>query len=99
MRSSASTSPRARRPYGEGWAAAGDAAIALDPVLGNGVARALDGGRRAARTYLASLTAEREQGRALWQGNGRALQAEYEREREAIRKFHQPTEPAVRVAA
>jgi clorobiocin biosynthesis protein Clo-hal len=41
----------ARRPYGEGWAAAGDAAAFVDPILSSGVTLALQSGYRAACTF------------------------------------------------
>jgi flavin-dependent dehydrogenase len=41
----------ARRPVGEGWAAAGDAAAFVDPILSSGVTLALQSGHRAACTF------------------------------------------------
>jgi flavin-dependent dehydrogenase len=41
----------ARSPVGDGWAAAGDAAVFVDPILSSGVTLALQSGYRAAFTY------------------------------------------------
>ncbi len=55
----------ARSPVGPGWAAAGDAAIFIDPVLSSGVTLAVQSGHRAAYTWL---TARERPGQrdALW---------------------------------
>jgi flavin-dependent dehydrogenase len=42
-------------PAGEGWAAAGDAAAAYDPLSSHGIGSALAGGRQAAATLVAAL--------------------------------------------
>ncbi len=55
----------AERPVGPGWAAAGDAAIFIDPVLSSGVTLAVQSGHRAAYTWLtARETPQRAE--ALW---------------------------------
>lgn len=55
----------AKSPVGPGWAAAGDAAIFIDPVLSSGVTLAVQSGHRAAYTWL---TAQEKpwQREALW---------------------------------
>jgi clorobiocin biosynthesis protein Clo-hal len=42
----------ARSPVGPGWAAAGDAAVFIDPILSSGLTLAMQSGHRAAYTYL-----------------------------------------------
>ena len=81
-------SSRARAPIGEGWAAAGDAAIFLDPVLSTGVTLALQTGHRAAYTYLSTLGSDRARTRELWQAYARFLQAEYGAYRTLVRYFY-----------
>lgn len=46
------------RAAGEGWAAAGDAAAALDPLSSHGLTSALWGGRRASQAALAMLAGD-----------------------------------------
>jgi flavin-dependent dehydrogenase len=46
----------ARRPFGDGWAAAGDAAAFIDPILSSGVTLALQSGYRAACTFNTART-------------------------------------------
>ena len=46
------------RAAGDGWAAAGDAAAAFDPLSSHGLTSALWGGRRAAQAALASLAGD-----------------------------------------
>lgn len=41
----------ARQPTGKGWAAAGDSAVFVDPILSSGVTLALQSGHRAAYTF------------------------------------------------
>ena len=54
---SASTS-RLSTLFGEGWAAAGDSAIACDPLSGDGVYRALLAGTRSAAAILAAQSGD-----------------------------------------
>jgi flavin-dependent dehydrogenase len=44
---------------GNGWLAVGDAAMALDPLSGDGISRALESGRRGADVVRRSLTGDR----------------------------------------
>ncbi|MFO7567306.1 MAG: tryptophan 7-halogenase [Enhygromyxa sp.] len=81
-------SSRAREPIGEGWAAAGDAAMFLDPVLSTGVTLALQTGHRAAYTYLSALETDAGRTRELWQAYARYLQAEYASYRTLVRYFY-----------
>jgi clorobiocin biosynthesis protein Clo-hal len=54
------------RPTGPGWAAGGDSAVFVDPVLSSGVTLAMQSGHRAAYTFnTARLQPELEAG-ALW---------------------------------
>jgi flavin-dependent dehydrogenase len=50
----AAGSARLAQPAGPGWFAVGDSAQAHDPLSGNGVGLAIDGGRRAAAALLAA---------------------------------------------
>jgi flavin-dependent dehydrogenase len=45
-------------PFGSGWLAVGDAAMAIDPLASQGIAKALDHGRRAAASISAYLKGE-----------------------------------------
>lgn len=55
----------ARSPVGPGWAAAGDAAVFVDPILSSGVTLAVQSGHRAAYTWLTARAEPREEA-ALW---------------------------------
>lgn len=55
----------ARSPVGPGWAAAGDAAVFVDPILSSGVTLAVQSGHRAAYTWLTARAEPRDEG-ALW---------------------------------
>lgn len=55
----------AEDPVGPGWAAAGDAAIFIDPVLSSGVTLAVQSGHRAAYTWLTARESPRR-AEALW---------------------------------
>jgi flavin-dependent dehydrogenase len=50
----AAGSARLAEPAGPGWVAVGDSAQSHDPLSGNGVANALDGGRRGAEALMAA---------------------------------------------
>ncbi len=66
----------AESPVGPGWAAAGDAAVFVDPILSSGVTLALQSGHRAAYTWL---TARRRPGldsQQLWQAYADYLRGE-----------------------
>ena len=55
---SAATS-RLGRPAGDGWLAAGDAAISFDPLSSQGILTAIDSGMRAAEAIAAQLAGDR----------------------------------------
>jgi len=52
-------SQRLSRAAGEGWLAVGDAAYAFDPLASQGIAKAIDGARRGARTIASALSGDR----------------------------------------
>ncbi|UQA57816.1 NAD(P)/FAD-dependent oxidoreductase [Polyangium aurulentum] len=56
----------AKTPVGPGWAAAGDAAIFVDPILSSGVTLAMQSGHRAAYTHRTSLARPDLDAAALW---------------------------------
>lgn len=56
----------ARRPVGPGWAAAGDAAVFIDPILSSGVTLALQSAHRAAGTLVTQLARPELPAEALW---------------------------------
>jgi len=56
----------AKNPTGPGWAAAGDAAIFVDPILSSGVTLALQSGHRAAYTYRTAKRRSDLPERELW---------------------------------
>lgn len=66
----------AESPVGEGWAAAGDAAVFVDPILSSGVTLALQSGHRAAYTWLTSRRRPEVDARQLWQAYGDYLRGE-----------------------
>ncbi len=57
----------ARSPIGPGWAAAGDAAIFVDPILSSGLTLAVQSGHRAAYTYNTARKRPELDAAALWQ--------------------------------
>lgn len=78
----------ARTPVGEGWAAAGDAAMFVDPILSTGVTLALQTGHRAAYTYLSGRDQPAALRRELWGAYVRYLHAEYGAYRTLARYFY-----------
>ena len=66
----------AESPTGEGWAAAGDAAVFVDPILSSGVTLALQSGHRAAYTWLTSRRRPELDAQRLWQAYGDYLRGE-----------------------
>ncbi len=57
----------AKSPVGPGWAAAGDAAIFIDPILSSGLTLAVQSGHRAAYTYNTARKRPDLDAAALWQ--------------------------------
>ncbi len=53
-------------PVGPGWAAAGDAAVFVDPILSSGVTLALQSGHRAAYTWLSARQRPAAEAEQLW---------------------------------
>jgi len=70
-------SSQARNPVGDGWAAAGDAAIFVDPILSSGVTLAMQSGHRAAYTWLTSLTRPELPAPSLWRAYADYIRGEY----------------------
>lgn len=64
-----------KRAAGDGWAAAGDAAAAYDPLSGYGITKALDGARQVAEAVDRSLDGDREALEAYADGVRRAFDA------------------------
>jgi clorobiocin biosynthesis protein Clo-hal len=62
---------------GPGWAAAGDAAMFVDPILSSGVSLALQSGHRAACTYLTSRAHPGLSSSELWRAYADYLRGEY----------------------
>lgn len=67
----------AKQPVGPGWAAAGDAAVFVDPILSTGVTLALQSGHRAAYTYLTAQKRPDVPGESLWRAYADYLRGEY----------------------
>jgi clorobiocin biosynthesis protein Clo-hal len=67
----------AEKPVGEGWAAAGDAAMFVDPILSTGVTLALQTGHRAAYTWLTARSRPDLPAHALWRAYADYLRGEY----------------------
>jgi clorobiocin biosynthesis protein Clo-hal len=67
----------ARSPIGDGWAAAGDAAIFVDPILSSGVTLAMQSGHRAAYTFNTARERRDLPERALWQAYADYIRGEY----------------------
>ena len=63
-------------PVGEGWAAAGDAAVFVDPILSSGVTLALQSGHRAAYTWLTIRRRPELDRQQLWQAYADYLRGE-----------------------
>jgi len=61
---------------GPGWAAAGDAAVFVDPILSSGVTLALQSGHRAAYTWLSVRRRPELDSRQLWQAYADYLRGE-----------------------
>lgn len=66
----------AESAVGEGWAAAGDAAVFVDPILSSGVTLALQSGHRAAYTWLTERRRPELDARQLWQAYDDYLRGE-----------------------
>ena len=66
VRASQDWSSWAEMPVGPGWAAAGDAAMFVDPILSSGVTLALQSGHRAAYTLLTARARPALDGAQLW---------------------------------
>jgi len=81
-------SSRAEAVVGDGWAAAGDAAMFVDPILSTGVTLALQTGHRAAYTYLSGRDASTDMRRELWGAYVRYMEAEYGAYRTLARYFY-----------
>lgn len=67
----------ARTPVGPGWAAAGDAAMFVDPILSSGVTLAIQSGHRAAYTFLTARANPEVPAEALWRAYADYLRGEY----------------------
>lgn len=81
-------SSRAEAVVGDGWAAAGDAAMFVDPILSTGVTLALQTGHRAAYTYLSAQDASPQMARELWGAYVRYMEAEHSAYRTLARYFY-----------
>jgi flavin-dependent dehydrogenase len=66
----------AESAVGPGWAAAGDAAVFVDPILSSGVTLALQSGHRAAYTWLTGRRRPELDSVQLWQAYGDYLRGE-----------------------
>src|SRR5262245_16411630 len=62
---------------GDGWAAAGDAAIFVDPILSSGVTLAMQSGHRAAYTFKTARARKHLPERSLWQAYADYIRGEY----------------------
>lgn len=67
----------ARSPVGDGWAAAGDAAIFVDPILSSGVTLAIQSGYRAAYTFNTARLRPDLAPEALWTAYANYVRGEY----------------------
>jgi clorobiocin biosynthesis protein Clo-hal len=67
----------AASPVGHGWAAAGDAAMFVDPILSSGVTLAVQSGHRAAYTYLTARARPELDEATLWQAYASYVRGEY----------------------
>jgi flavin-dependent dehydrogenase len=66
----------AESPVGPGWAAAGDAAVFVDPILSSGVTLALQSGHRAACTWLTARQDSGLDSAPLWRAYADYLRGE-----------------------
>ena len=67
----------ARSPIGKGWAAAGDAAIFVDPILSSGVTLAMQSGHRAAYTFNTMRSRPELNSESLWNAYADYIRGEY----------------------
>ncbi|HEY0323894.1 MAG TPA: NAD(P)/FAD-dependent oxidoreductase [Pyrinomonadaceae bacterium] len=67
----------ARKPIGSGWAAAGDAAIFVDPILSSGVTLAIQSGHRAAYTFNTERARPDVSALSLWKAYATYIRGEY----------------------
>lgn len=67
----------AKETVGDGWAAAGDAAMFVDPILSTGVTLALQTGHRAAYTWLTQRARPDLPAAPLWRAYADYLRGEY----------------------
>lgn len=67
----------AKQTVGDGWAAAGDAAMFVDPILSTGVTLALQTGHRAAYTWLTARARPDLPAAPLWRAYADYLRGEY----------------------
>ncbi len=67
----------ARSPIGKGWAAAGDAAIFVDPILSSGVTLAIQSGHRAAYTFNTMRSRPELNSESLWNAYADYIRGEY----------------------
>jgi clorobiocin biosynthesis protein Clo-hal len=67
----------ARSPIGDGWAAAGDAAIFVDPILSSGVTLAMQSGHRAAYTFNTMRSRPDLSSESLWKAYADYIRGEY----------------------
>lgn len=67
----------ARSPIGNGWAAAGDAAVFVDPILSSGVTLAVQSGHRAAYTFNTARSRSDIPPDALWRAYADYIRGEY----------------------
>jgi len=66
----------APEPLGDGWAAVGDAAIFVDPILSSGVTLALQSAHRAAYTFNTQQRSPDISPRALWRAHADYMRGE-----------------------
>lgn len=76
VRASQDWSSWAEMPVGPGWAAAGDAAMFVDPILSSGVTLALQSGHRAAYTLLTARARPELDSAELWRAYADYLRGE-----------------------
>jgi flavin-dependent dehydrogenase len=67
----------ARSPVGPGWAAAGDAAMFVDPILSSGVTLAIQSAHRAAYTFITARAHPEVSTEALWRAYADYIRGEY----------------------
>jgi len=66
----------ATEPLGDGWAAVGDAAIFVDPILSSGVTLAMQSAHRAAYTFNTARERPELPSRALWRAHADYMRGE-----------------------